>query len=104
VPTDLLCTTGKPCTNHSPVFFSTKRLNGVGTYVKDTKANTLKPVDAYDFDYVYYGTADDPVDPALMLKAGHPAGHLVPLRKGQQPGRCRPGCAGAGAAPAEGDL
>ena len=66
VPMDQVCTNTVACLNHSPTFFSTKRISQVTTRVRNA-AGALQAVDGYDFDTTFYGEADDPVDPALML-------------------------------------
>ncbi|MEO6084112.1 MAG: RHS repeat-associated core domain-containing protein [Umezawaea sp.] len=68
-PLDMLCTNTQPCQNHSPTFFSIKRLNGVATYVYNP-ADTVdhaQNVDAYDLDFAFYGPNDGTVDPILYL-------------------------------------
>ncbi|WP_250009045.1 polymorphic toxin-type HINT domain-containing protein [Actinoplanes sp. M2I2] len=46
VPVDLHCTSGKDCINHSPSFWSRRRLASIVTEV--TIGGELKPVDRYD--------------------------------------------------------
>ena len=68
VPTDQLCTNTLACHNHSPTFFTAKRLNQATTYVRNpADPDGWQGVDSYDFDTTFYGDSNDPVDPALML-------------------------------------
>ena len=66
VPMDQVCSNSVACLNHSPTFFSTKRIGQVTTRVRNA-SGVMQAVDAYDFNTIFYGEADDPVDPALML-------------------------------------
>jgi YD repeat-containing protein len=69
-PVDLLCTNSEKCLNHSPAFFSLKRLNAVTTYVHNPAApapNHAQMVDSYDFNFAFYGPNNNTVDPLLYL-------------------------------------
>lgn len=67
-PLDMLCTNTVACQNHEPTFFSTKRLNGVTTYVHNAAdTDDAQAVDSYDLDFAFYGPNDGSVDPILYL-------------------------------------
>ena len=69
VPVDRLCTNSQVCPNHAPTFFSIKRLNAITTYVKNPAdlADGWQAVDSWDLAGTFYGDANDPTDPALIL-------------------------------------
>jgi RHS repeat-associated protein len=65
VPGDQACDSGKPCNNHSPTFWSRKRLTDITTQIRDG-AGGYAAVDSYALTQSFPATGDG-TTPALWL-------------------------------------
>ncbi|WTR67789.1 hypothetical protein OG814_41255 [Streptomyces zaomyceticus] len=68
VPFDMICDTGKACTNLiGPAFFTRYRLTTINTKVWSGTGTTMRPVDTWTMDHDFPATGDSS-SPSLWLK------------------------------------
>jgi RHS repeat-associated protein len=68
VPFDMICDTGKACTNLiGPAFFTRYRLTSINTAVWSGTGTTMRPVDTWTMDHDFPATGDAS-SPSLWLK------------------------------------
>lgn len=76
VPIDMVCESAGCPGIGSPVFFTTKRLTGVETFVKDAAGAAFRKVDSWTLEHTFPNTGDG-TDPVLWLNAVTHTGHAA---------------------------
>lgn len=74
-PQDQLCTAGKPCENHAPTFWSTKRLTSITTQYNLGSGPVT--VDSYELKHLFPGVADKELWLDSITRTGHSPGPAI---------------------------